>query len=82
MAPVFRGHFLVQPAAGIYPGICDKSAQVPVGSNNGFASWHIAYKDASIALVRHNQIRERWGDGRAVYGDRQPDLAMEHGCVP
>ena len=67
MAPVSGAIFLRQAAD--FTNVCDKSARTAVHGNYGFASWHIAYKNESIALL--NEKGAHWGTALR-YRDRQP----------
>jgi hypothetical protein len=76
MAPVSGAIFLFASAAG-FTNVCDKSARTAIHSNNGFASWHIAYKNGSIALP--NEKGAFWGTALR-YGDKQPDRRWNMGA--
>ena len=67
MAPVSGAIFFA--AAAAFTNVCDKSARTAIHSNYGFASWHIAYKNESIALL--NEKGRIWGTALG-YRDRQP----------
>ena len=76
MAPVSGAIFCLR-AAG-FTNVCDKSARTAIQGNNGFASWHIAYKNAS---QRSQRIIKGVFWGTALrYGDRRPDLGWNTGA--
>jgi hypothetical protein len=77
MAPVSGAIFLRQAAD--FTNVCDKSARTAIHGNYGFASWHIAYKNESIALL--NEKGAHWGDGLALLGqaaDRGWNMGASH----